>query len=269
MLPTLVLGSFAIPTFPLLLLLAFAVGSSLGAAQARHVGYEPEHVWRMLPWAAAAGVLGAKLYYLIAFGGGAGVGALLDGGMVWYGGAVTGTAAAAWRIRRTLGAPLHHLFDYGAPCLAAGHAVGRIGCFLVGDDWGVPTDLPWGVAFPGGAPPSTAASLRAFGVDVPAGVPDAQVFAVHPTQLYEAAGLALLAWLLWRASRRPFAPWALFAGYLVGYGVLRFAVELLRAKDDRLSVGLTVAQLISVCVVASGVAVLLRRRHAAPALSTP
>lgn len=58
--------------------------------------------------------------------------------------------------------------------LAVGHAIGRIGCFMVGDDYGRPSNLPWAVAFPEGLPPTS--------------VP------VHPTHLYEAFALAGVAW---------------------------------------------------------------------------
>ena len=72
-----------------------------------------------------------------------------------------------------------------APALAIGHAIGRLGCFMVGDDYGRPSDLPWAVAFPEGRPPTS--------------VP------VHPTQLYEAAALVVIAWLLvrWRRIASP------------------------------------------------------------------
>lgn len=267
MYPQITLGPVTVSSFALLVLLALALGSWLGARQARHLGYDADHVWRMIPWVAVAGVVGSKVYYLAAVARepvSRWIAAFPQSGMVWYGGAVAGVAVAAWRIRRTLGAPLHHLLDYGVPCLAAGHAVGRIGCFLAGDDWGIPTALPWGVAFPRGAPPSTAANLRAYGVQLPASVPDAQLFTVHPTMLYESAGLALLAWALWRMTRRSPRPWTVFAAYLVGYGTLRFAVEILRAKDDRLAMGLTVAQLISLAVCVAGVAILVVRRPVVP-----
>lgn len=41
------------------------------------------------------------------------------------------------------------------PALAIAHAIGRVGCFLFGDDYGVPSDLPWAEAFPKGLPPTT------------------------------------------------------------------------------------------------------------------
>lgn len=263
MYPILSIGTLTVPTFSLLLLLAFATGGALGARQALHLGYEPDDVWAMLPWAAVGGILGAKLYYLIGIARGPEpdlLAALLGSGMVWYGGAVGGLLTGAWRLRRTTGAPLHQILDFAVPCVAAAHAVGRIGCFVAGDDWGLPSDLPWAVAFPEGSPPTTAASVRALGVELPTGMPDAQVLAVHPTQLYEAAGLTLLAAALWRACRRPSRPWTVFAGYLAGYGALRFGVELLRVKDDRLAIGLTVAQLISLALLVAGAALWGARR---------
>jgi prolipoprotein diacylglyceryltransferase len=63
-------------------------------------------------------------------------------------------------------------------------------------------------------------------------------------------------------TRRAPRPWTVFAAYLMGYGALRFAVELLRAKDDRLAMGLTVAQLISIALCVAGVVILAIRRPA-------
>ena len=97
---------------------------------------------------------------------------LSRGGMSWFGGfaggILAGLAVMYWRRL-----PKIAVLAAATPALAIGHAIGRIGCFLVGDDYGRPTDLPWGVAFPRGLPPTT--------------VP------VHPTQLYEAVALVPLA----------------------------------------------------------------------------
>lgn len=114
------------------------------------------------------------------------------------------------------------------------------GCFLVGDDYGRPTDLPWGVAFPEGLPPGTDR--------------------VHPTQLYEAAPLALLAFFLvrWRHRERPDA--AILARYLIIAGVLRFLIEFIRI-NPHVALGLTVAQWASGLAVASGILLLFRRER--------
>ena len=153
-----------------------------------------------------------------------------------------------------------------ALALAVGYAIGRMGCFLVGDDYGRPSDLPWAVAFPKGAPPSTAANLREFGVDIPASVPDNTVYAVHPTQLYE-VGMSLIIFLiLKRVQPRLATPGMLFMVWVALAGVERFVVEIFRAKDDRFLGVLTVAQLISILLIATAVVfyMALQRRPAAP-----
>jgi len=181
-------------------------------------------------------------------------GALLSrGGFVWYGGFLGGTAAVilnGWRLR----VPLRWTMQLIAPALAASYALGRVGCFLVNDDYGRPTSVPWAVKFPEGLPPSTADNMhRMFGIPIPPGVSPSTVLAVHPTQLYEVAlmlGAFAVLWA-WRKQSRPVG-W-LFGLYLVFAGVERFLVEILRAKDDRLIAGtFTLAQLTSIVLVAVG-----------------
>ena len=66
-----------------------------------------------------------------------------------------------WRLK----VPIRWTMQLVAPALPAAYALGRIGCFLVNDDYGRPTDLPWAVKFPQGLPPSTAASMeQLFGI---------------------------------------------------------------------------------------------------------
>ena len=170
---------------------------------------------------------------------------LSRGGMSWFGGFAGGILAGLWVMQRQQ-LPKIAVLAAATPALAVGHAIGRIGCFLVGDDYGRPTDLPWGVAFPRGLPPT--------------------VVPVHPTQLYEAAALVPLAWLLvrWRRQGRPDT--FVLGGYLVIAGTIRFAIEFLRVNVRVLGI-LTVAHLASLLVVASGVVLLTRSdRRAAVAL---
>ena len=149
-----------------------------------------------------------------------------------------------------------------APALAAAYAIGRVGCFLVGDDYGGPTDLPWGVAFPEGLPPSTAGNLAAFGVTVPAGVDPSTVLAVHPTQLYETLLMFLAFTVLWKLRLKDWGTGTLLGVYLMMAGVERFFVEILRAKDDRFFAGFTAAQLTSVAILAVGMMLFTRLRGA-------
>lgn len=259
------IGSFTVTTFGLMMLLAFLSGSWAMAFQLRLRGMNAQIAWDLLGWLAIGGILGAKLYYLALhpteFAANP-LGSILSrGGLVWYGGFLGGVIAFFWQVRRR-GLPVATMFDVAGPALAIAYAFGRLGCFLVGDDYGLPTGSALGMVFPEGAAiPSTAGYLRSIGAEVPAGVPDAALLAVHPTQLYEIAAALLIFGVLWVISqRRHFrVPGRLFGLYLTLYGIERFLVEFLRAKDDRILFGLSTSQLVSLALL--GVAAYLWRRR--------
>src|SRR6202011_1232065 len=172
-------------------------------------------------------------------------------GLVWYGGMIGGVIGASWVILRSRTDYLTAADACSAP-LALGYALGRIGCFLVGDDYGAPTNSWVGIAFPKGSPPTTAESLRQFGVHVDPSIPPDQVLRVHPTQLYESfSALAIFGILMW-LGRRPHPRGWIFGLMLMLMGIERFLVEIVRAKDDRFLGPFTIAQLISVIVVVVG-----------------
>lgn len=257
------IGDHVVTSFGLMLVLAF-VGSYLQLSWGlRRSGAGDEEDASSLVFAAGiGGIVGAKIYYAILYGDWH----LLfsRSGLVWYGGFLLGTAAVVWVMhRRRL--PAWRTADAAAPALALGYGLGRIGCFLVGDDYGKPTDVPWGVAFPRGLPETTAGQLRRqFGVDIPPEIADDTLLAVHPTQLYETT-LALAIWAVgvWLLKRG--APPGRTALVVIGLlSVERFGVEFLRAKDDRFLGALTLAQLISLLVLGAVIALAfwLRRRLA-------
>lgn len=192
--------------------------------------------------AGLGGIVGGKVYYAVLHQDWR---LLFDrSGLVWYGGFLLASALVIWTFRRRR-LPFWPMMDAATVALAIGYGVGRIGCFLVGDDYGMPTTLPWGVRFPVGLPPTTAAELRAFGAQVPADVPGDTLLAVHPTQLYE-TGLAVAIWWLGRRwLKRPSAAGTTALLVLTLLALERFFVEFLRAKDDRFLGPFTVAQMIS------------------------
>jgi phosphatidylglycerol:prolipoprotein diacylglycerol transferase len=154
--------------------------------------------------------------------------------------------------------------DAFAPALALGHGIGHIGCFFSGDSYGLPSTLPWAVAFPRGMPPSTAGVLRSeFGVSLPSDIPDSALITVHPTMLYSALALIAVFGLLWLLRRRPAPAGWLFGLYLVLTGVERFLVEFVRAKDDRFLWGITTAQVIAAAAIVGGAALLVAIRSRA------
>jgi phosphatidylglycerol---prolipoprotein diacylglyceryl transferase len=256
-------GPLEITGYGLMLMVAFLMGGWLIARQLRENGLKEDYAADIVAAAVIGGIIGAKLWYVALTGD---PGALFSrGGLVWYGGFIGGAVAVmlnGWRLR----VPLRWTMQLTAPALAAAYALGRVGCFLVNDDYGRPTNLPWGVKFPEGLPPSTAGNLKQlFGVPVPAGIDPSTVLEVHPTQLYEVAAMLIAFAILWRLrkSGRP-AGW-LFGLYLVFAGVERFLVEIVRAKDDRLLGPFTLAQLTSVIIVVWGVVLMARwSRGASP-----
>jgi phosphatidylglycerol:prolipoprotein diacylglycerol transferase len=134
-----------------------------------------------------------------------------------------------------------------------------VGCFLVGDDYGRPTDSWVGIAFPKGLPPTTADSLRDFGVPIDPTIPGDTLLKVHPTQIYEAlAAFAMFGFLMWLGKREHRAG-SVFGWFLILLGLERFLVEIVRAKDDRFLGAFTIAQLISVLLVIAGGWLIARR----------
>jgi phosphatidylglycerol:prolipoprotein diacylglycerol transferase len=233
------IGGFEVTSFGVLVAVAALVGIWLFGRELRRSGLPRDAVD-----AAIAGVLGglvgAKLLWTIEFMGDRPVADLLfsRGGLSWFGGVIGGVSTGLWMLRRRR-VPLVPALAAATPALAVGHAIGRIGCFLVGDDYGRPSDLPWAVAFPNGLPPTS--------------VP------VHPTQLYETLALAALAWALFHWRRRGVPDAIVLGRYFVLAGGIRFTIEFVRV--NRQIVGpLTLAQLISLGLMALGVVVITRPR---------
>ena len=252
------LGPIEITGYGIMMMVGFLVGGWLIGLELKRRRLNQEYAADIVIAALIGGVLGAKLWYVALTRD---PGALLSrGGLVWYGGFVGGAAAVlinGWRLK----VPARWTMHVTAPALAAAYALGRVGCFLVGDDYGRPTDLPWGVAFPRGLPPSTAANLTGFRVAIPEGTDPSTVLAVHPTQLYEVTIMLLVFALLWTLRTRERGTGWLFGVYLMLAGLERFFVEIFRAKDDRFLGSFTIAQLTSVLLVGIGSYLCLRWRH--------
>src|SRR3954471_7463851 len=260
MFPTLLrIGNFEITTVGLMMFLAFVIGGWVLTNQFRRYGLPDDLASSLVMAAAIGGIVGAKIYYAILFRDWH---LLFDrAGLVWYGGLIGGAIAGTIVVKRAR-VDFLTAADATGPALAIGYALGRIGCFLVGDDYGAPTDSLVGIAFPKGSPPTTAQSLREFGVHVDPSIPPDQVLRVHPTQLYESsAAFVMFAILMWM-NRRPHRRGRVFGAFLIMLGIERFLVEIVRAKDDRFLGSFTVAQLISVIIFICGTALVLRARSA-------
>ncbi len=243
------LGPITVTGFGLMMVVGFLMGGWAIQQELGRRKLSDAYAEHIIIAAVVGGILGAKLWYVALHPD---LGSFFSrGGLVWYGGFVGATAAIllnGWRVR----VPTRFTMEIGPPAVVLGHALGRVGCFLVQDDYGVPTSLPWAMRFPQGYPSSTAQNLRAFGVEVPADALPTDVLAVHPTQLYEVGALMFIFWLLWRLRTHNHGTGWLVAVYMVAVGIERFLVEFIRAKDDRLLGIFTLAQAASVAILLVG-----------------
>ncbi|MHB8078712.1 MAG: prolipoprotein diacylglyceryl transferase [Candidatus Krumholzibacteriia bacterium] len=166
-----------------------------------------------------------------------------EGGLTLYGGILLATATVWWLARRRR-VPFLVMADVMSPAVALGIGITRIGCFLNGCCFGLPTRLPWGVTFPAGSLPD-----RILG-HVP----------LQPSQLYGSLGgfgvCGIL--LLWERRRSPAG--ATFARFLLLYGLVRYVEDFARwyERSARLAGDLTVNQGISLALALGGAALLLR-----------
>ena len=167
---------------------------------------------------------------------------LSRGGMSWFGG-LAGGVLAGLAVMQWKRFPKMAVLAAAAPALAVGHLIGRIGCFLVGDDYGRPSTRPWAVAFPEGLPPTS--------------VP------VHPTQLYEAAALVPVALILLRLRSRGASDRAVLGTYFLLAGALRFGIEFIRI-NERVVGNLSVAHLASLAIALAGALMLVTARRRRP-----
>lgn len=232
--------------------------------RAKRRGLDGELVFSAAVWGLLAGLLGAKLTFIISnikllFTNPSYV--LGTDGFTVYGGVVLGIIVGGLIVKRKkVDVPVY--LDLVIPQIALAQGFGRIGCFLAGCCYGKPTDSHFGVVFP----------VEAI---APSGIP------LIPTQLISAAGdfliFAILLLLSYFATDylkvrkgeeelldkdavtkklRFFQPLSMSGMYLILYGIGRFAIEFLRADPRRTALGLTSNQYVSIVFVIAGLALI-------------
>ena len=245
--------------FGIAVLLAFVIAQVVSERELRRRGYEREarQIGDVLLAAVVGTLVGGKLYFVSVI--------THDwhdlfsrAGFVFWGGFI-GAVIACWAMIRARKLPFARYADVAGIAIAAGYAVGRTGCWAVGDDYGKWYRGPFAVAFPEGIPPSTVGSMTAtFHAVFPQGMDAATVVGVVPTQLIEVALGFVMFVILWRLRRHVHADGWLFGVYAVLAGIERFAVEFLRIKDDRFF-ALSVAQCIAIAVLIAGIVIMRAR----------
>ncbi len=246
------IGEISIPSFWAMALLGFVLAFLVTRADLIRRGKPVVFAYDLILYSYIGGWVGARLF-LIPTGWNYfsedPLGFLLSGsGWVWYGGVIGGALAVYWLCRRS-GMSLLEASDIAAPALAIGLAIGRIGCQLSGDgDYGVPTDLPWGMSYPNGVVPTTER--------------------VHPAPLYEMIACFAIFAYVWVRYRPELPVGDLFARYLIASGVVRFLIEFVRRNPGWL-IGLTTAQWISIACIVLGLALLRRAPQPVIANASP
>ena len=242
-------GGFTIYAYGVLLAAAYLLGLQFALVRARHRGLDGQRVMDLGIWIIISALVGAKLLLLaIDFKQFTAnprdlVGLARSGG-VFYGGLIAAVTVALLYLRKHK-LPLWTTTDVFAPGIALGHVVGRLGCFLAGCCYGLPTSVPWAVTF---HDPAAAAN-----VGTPLGIP------LHPTQLYEAgAELVILVLLLaFERCGRAF-PGRTFWSYLLLYGISRYIIEGYRGDSRGVVFGvLSTSQFVSVILVPLAIVMLV------------
>ncbi len=238
----------AIHSFGAMMALGFFVAAYVSSQEYRRRGGDSEQMWNLLLYVFIGGLIGSKVLSL-----GNDIPAFIShpidtitagSGFVWYGGLIGG-AGTAWFLHKRYQIEFSALLECTALGLPIGQAIGRIGCHVAGDgDWGIVTDLPWGVAY----------TQAIVGWDYPTGVN------VHPTPLYEFAAYMGVFFVLYSLRKRDLPSPTLFGGYLVGASSARFLVEFIRINPE-VAFGLTQAQLIAMVLVTAGFVILARTRN--------
>lgn len=218
----------------LLYLLAALAILVVYARRARHARLERYHVLGAAIWGGVGGLVGARLGYLLLRVDDvvANPGLLVDprGTTISWGAYVGGVVGFVLYLVKHRESAARYL-DAAGSALGLGPCIGRLACFVNGDDYGAVTSVPWGVTYPQGSYAFAEHSAR--GLLSPQA---AESLAVHPVQLYLAInGLVLFLLCSWLWRRGGLRPGSLFLLYFAAYGITRFGIEFFRADYGRIT----------------------------------
>ena len=247
----------AIYSFGLMLVLAFYACYFFLNYDLKSLGYEEKLSSDIIFWAAVGGIFGAKIYYLLenidrVINSYDPMSMIFSGaGLVFLGGLMGSVIFVSVVLRKN---KVHWLTfaNIIGPLIFLGYSIGRLGCFLVGDDYGLPSSLPWAISFPNGIPPTTTNTFSNLypWVDISGYAPG--VISVHPTQLYEAIICFMLFFIMWKYRKSPSIKDKLFFLYLLLAGIERFFIEFIRTNQKYVFELFSGAQVISIIMVVFG-----------------
>ncbi len=242
MYPTLHFFNFNIDSYSILSCIAIITATCLIRYELKRLHFPRFLFIELLLVGVIPGFIGSKLYYCLSnwnefiadpssiifsfYGSG------------WFGGFFLGGLSIVifLKIRNY---PVLKTLDVIIPALPCAQAVGRLGCFFSGDGcYGVPSDLPWAMAFPNGLVPTE--------------------IKVHPTPLYETIIYFSVFILLWKLRKKEIPAGFKLSQYLVIASIGRFAVEFIRLNPD-FFLGLTLPQIASILSILLGISIVLSK----------
>ena len=231
------IGNFSISSFGVMVALSFLVAYWLCLKEFRRKNLSEDLLGNLFLAAMIGGIAGAKLLYLFE---NVPIKEIIQnpvqhifarGGLTFYGG-LFGAVLLTWIVAKRNKLGFWLLGDSVAPAMAIGYSIGRIGCFLVGDDYGTKSDLPWAMAFPNGLPPT--------------------LDPVHPTQIYEALIMFIVFLYLWKIRKNNYKTGYIFSLYLILAGSERFFIEFLRNTTPSPIQSFSIAQVMAVIIILFG-----------------
>jgi phosphatidylglycerol:prolipoprotein diacylglycerol transferase len=237
-------GDISVSSFSVMVLLGFLVAYILGESEFKRKGLNGNLVDLLLIASVVGGLGGAKILFLyqqvpitdfiadpVRY---------LASGFTFFGGLI-GAAILTWLVTQMKRISFLSVTDLMSPLLIIAYAIGRIGCLLVGDDYGIPSDLPWAMAFPEGSPPTTER--------------------VHPTQIYDTICMTILFAVLWGIRKKDLPTGWMTAITFIVLGAQRFLVEFLRQTTPSFIPGISQAQIIAVVFIAAGIVILWKSKN--------
>ena len=247
----------AIYSFGLMLVVAFYSCYYFLNYDLKLLGYEEKLSSDIIFWAAVGGILGAKIYYLLenidrVINSFDPMSMIFSGaGLVFLGGLMGSTICVSFILKKNK-VPWLTFANIIGPLIFLGYAIGRLGCFLVGDDYGIPSSLPWAISFPNGIPPTTTNTFSDLYPWIDISDYDPGDITVHPTQLYEALICFILFLILWKYRKSTKIKDILFFLYLFLAGVERFFIEFIRTNQKYVFELFSGAQVISIMMIIIG-----------------
>ena len=284
--PDFALGPLTIRTFGTLVGIGVVIGAYFAARQLEQWGITREETYRMATRMVLWGVIGSRVTWVLShldeIENPIDLIALWEGGIQFSGGFIAAIIVGLPTFMKWNPLTRWRSLDGYAYGLIIGLAIGRIGCYSVGEHFGKATDFALGTTYLGGGTqepiPVMGSPAGAFPCEEGASelcVSENSVDAIgatfHNTSLYEFMHLsvlfAFLTWLLWVRRGKGLAPGTIVGIFTLWYGLGRFATDLVRVADTRV-LGLTGAQYTSLAMAAFGIYVLVKRRHQVAELET-